>query len=163
MNMRKKHREWGRLTAVLTAAAVSFSGAPMPAVTVMAAEAPVDKTVTAQFGTPVLDGEMDEVWEKASAYSLEQPRLLNQGSGEARVLWDDNALYVLLKVYDENLDKSSGNSYEQDSIEVFLDELYDGGAKYQSDDLHYRVNYENWRTTDAGAPERWYTAAKTFT
>lgn len=163
MSLKKKHKGWGRAAAVVTAVAVSFSGIPLPAVVVQAAEAPVDKTVTAQFGTPTLDGEIDEVWEKASSYSLEQPRLLEQGSGEVRLLWDDNALYVLAKVYDENLDSASGNSYEQDSIEVFLDELYDGGTKYQSDDLHYRVNYENRRTTDAGTPERWYTAAKPFT
>lgn len=78
-------------------------------------------------------------------------------------MWDDNALYTLFIVTDPDLNKDNSNSYEQDSVEVFLDEDNDKASSYQSDDVHYRVNYDNYATTDAGDSNRFFTATSPLT
>lgn len=113
----------------------------------------------AVFGTPVIDGSIDELWDTAGAIApsvIFSPGV--RAAGEFRLLWDDNALHTLYIVTDPVLNKSSINTYEQDSVEIFLDELNDKASSYQSDDVHYRVNYENTPSTDAGDDKRFYTA-----
>ncbi len=117
--------------------------------------------IQAQFGTPKVDGIVDESWASATAYVLAQPKLLDGTSATTKIMWDDNALYTLTEVVDGNLDATAGNAYEQDSIELFLDEKYDKGSSYQSDDVHYRVNYQNVRSVDNGDMGRFYTAVTT--
>ena len=153
-----KRKKWGRAVSAVMAAMVTVTCIPETGMTVLAAP----EAVCAEFGTPVIDGEMDEVWSSATAYTLDQPTLREDVQATARMLWDDKALYILTEVLDNTPDKGSANAYEQDSVEIFLDELYNGGTSYSSDDLHYRVNYENTKTSDAGDAKRWITAAKTF-
>ncbi len=117
--------------------------------------------VNAVFGTPVLDGEVDAVWGYASPI---KPEMSSSPAAyampEFKVMWDENYLYVLTVVEDDVLNKSGWNAYEQDSMEIFLDELNDKAGSYQEDDVHYRVNYANERSTDAGDPARVISAAK---
>lgn len=154
-----KHKMWRRWTSATLAAVVALSYMPIAGVTVKAA---ASEAMYAQFGTPVIDGVVDEIWDSATAYTLEQPSVLAGTSAETKVLWDDNALYILTKVLDDNLDSTAAAEYEQDSVEVFLDELYDRATSYQGDDIHYRVNYQNYRTTDSGDAGRFYSAATIF-
>ncbi len=155
-----KYGKWKKRASVLIAAAMTVNGLPVSALTAVAAEAP--DSVTAMFGTPFVDGEMDEVWNKAPAYALEQPSVREDAQATVRLLWDDNALYVYAEVLDDNLSNASGNAYEHDSVEVFLDELYDRATTYKDDDVHYRVDFTNDRSADNGDSGRWYTATKTF-
>lgn len=116
--------------------------------------------VIAVYGTPVLDGVVDDVWEKAGTVIPElKSSAAVQATGEFKVLWDEEALYTLYIVRDPVLNKASMNTYEQDSVEIFLDESNDKAISYQSDDVHYRVNYENTPSTDAGDPYRFTSAA----
>lgn len=64
-------------------------------------------------------------------------------TGTAKALWDDNNLYVLVQVKDDKLDKSNPNAWEQDSVEVFVDENNGKTSVFQDDDGQYRVNFEN--------------------
>lgn len=113
----------------------------------------------AMYGTPSIDGNIDEVWNTAGIIIPNLKSLESvQATGEFRVLWDDDSLYTLYVVKDPDLNKSNMNSYEQDSVEIFLDEANDKSLSYQSDDLHYRVNYDNTPSTDAGDPNRFSSA-----
>lgn len=115
--------------------------------------------VVAVYGTPLIDGNVDPIWDKAGTIIPEKKSSPNvKAGGEFKLLWDDNALYTLYIVTDPVLNKSSSNAYEQDSVEIFLDENNDKASSYQSDDVHYRVNYDNFQTTDAGDPNRFYAA-----
>ena len=117
--------------------------------------------VNAVFGTPVLDGEIDAIWGYASPIVPEiSSSPAAYAEPEFKVMWDEAYLYVLTVVTDDVLNKSSMNTYEQDSMEIFLDELNDKAGSYQEDDIHYRVNYANSRSTDAGDPTRFTSAAK---
>ncbi|ACL76656.1 endo-1,4-beta-xylanase [Ruminiclostridium cellulolyticum] len=102
------------------------------------------KYTTARYGTPVIDGTVDSVWSKAQDIPINQYQMAWQGAtGTAKALWDDKNLYVLVQVSDSELDKKSVNTYEQDSVEVFIDENNGKTTFYQDDDGQYRVNYDN--------------------
>jgi endo-1,4-beta-xylanase len=98
----------------------------------------------AHYGKPVIDGIADSVWNSTSELPINRYQMAWQGaSGVARALWDEDYLYVLIQVNNAELDKSSANAYEQDSVEVFLDQNHGQTTSYQADDGQYRVNYDN--------------------
>jgi GH35 family endo-1,4-beta-xylanase len=92
--------------------------------------------------TVKIDGEADSEWDKAVAI----PLTINLGTSvtaDAKVLWDDENLYVYATVKDPVLNKDSGEAYQQDSLEVFIDENNAKTESYDDDDKQYRINYEN--------------------
>lgn len=98
----------------------------------------------AKYGTPTIDGTVDSVWSGAPAIPVNRYQMAWQGaSGVAKALWDDRNLYVLIQVTDTQLNKDSANAYEEDSVEIFLDQNNGKTSFYQSDDGQFRVNYDN--------------------
>jgi len=107
-------------------------------------ETPEANRTYAPYGTPVIDGIADEIWNDAPEIPVNRYQTAWHGaSGTARVLYDESNLYVLIKVNDTQLDKGSANPWEQDSIEVFIDENNAKTTFYEDDDGQYRVNYDN--------------------
>ncbi|PYG86857.1 endo-1,4-beta-xylanase [Ruminiclostridium sufflavum DSM 19573] len=95
-------------------------------------------------GTPVIDGTKDTIWDSANEISVN--KYINAASGAtavARTMWDDKKLYVYAAVTDSSLHKESKDSYQQDSIEIFLDQKNDKTDSYGDDDGQYRINFEN--------------------
>lgn len=113
--------------------------------------------MVAKFGSPKIDGIIDDVWKDAPVVTPKYALGNIDTSAEFRALWDDKALYILAQVTDKNLSVKSGTPYAQDSLELFLDENNDKTHDYGVDDLHFRVNYENAQSVDAGNIERLYT------
>jgi endo-1,4-beta-xylanase len=102
------------------------------------------KKSSAHYGTPTIDGSVDSVWSKAPEMKLDTKQMAWSGAtGTAKALWDDDNLYVLVQVRDDQLNKSNPNAWEQDSVEVFVDENNGKTANFQDDDGQYRVNFEN--------------------
>ena len=94
------------------------------------------------YGTISVDGEEDAAWNNA----VNIPLTINKGSeasANAKVLWDDDNLYVYATIKDAVLDKTGAQTHEQDSLEVFIDEDNGKTASYGEDDKQYRINYEN--------------------
>lgn len=120
------------------------------------------KQSTAKFGTPVIDGKIDAVWKNAAELPVNRYQMAWQGaSGTAKVLWDNNYLYVLYQVNDAQLDKKSANAWEQDSVEAFLDENNGKTSFYQADDGQYRVNFTNTTSFNpAGIEKKFKSATK---
>ncbi|MFJ5761646.1 endo-1,4-beta-xylanase [Neobacillus sp. NPDC093182] len=99
---------------------------------------------SAVSGTPVIDGTVDGVWSNATELPINRFQMAWQGAnGVSKVLWDNENLYVLIQVSDSQLDKSSPNPWEQDSIEVFVDENNAKTSSYEDGDGQYRVNFDN--------------------
>ena len=113
--------------------------------------------VTAAFGSPHIDGVIDDCWKTAEVIKPDIYSAASDVKVKHRIMWDDNALYFLTEVQDSNLDKTNTTTYQQDSVEYFLDELYDKASGYQPDDMHFRVNFDNMRSTDSGDSKRFYT------
>ena len=104
------------------------------------------KEAKAVYGTPVIDGEIDDIWKKAPKINIDQYQTAWQGAtGFGRALWDEENLYVLIEVQDDALDKSHSDPWEQDSIEVFVDQTNSKTTFYQEGRNHgqYRVNFDN--------------------
>jgi endo-1,4-beta-xylanase len=97
----------------------------------------------ARYGSPSLDAK-DPLWETVSSIPINQNVMAWQGAGgSARALWDDKYLYVRITVNNAELNKIHPAPYEQDSIEIFIDEGNHKSSYMQSDDGQYRVNFEN--------------------
>ena len=132
---------------------------------------------TNNYGTPIIDGEIDEVWGTIEEWM--QPNKTNTGYNGGstaevwdypmyKVLWDDHHVYVLVKVHDTDLDASNPEVYLQDSIEVFLSETNsklqyeeEVSVGYLDTDYHYRVNYMGEQSYDSNSPEEKFTSAVT--
>lgn len=93
-------------------------------------------------GTVKIDGEADSAWDKAVAIPF-TINLKASVTADAKVLWDDENLYVYATVKDPVLNKDGGDAYQQDSLEVFIDENNAKTESYDDDDKQYRINYEN--------------------
>lgn len=104
---------------------------------------PVAKTAEAAYGTPVVDGDIDDAYKAAPAFDVKLPLFAWQGAtGKAQVLWDEHHVYVCVKVADSVLNASSKNDYEQDSVEVFLDEENTKEGYFTDKAGQYRVSYK---------------------
>ncbi len=114
--------------------------------------------MVAYFGSPVIDGKIDDIWSQAPVIIPKHSSDNMDTTATFRALWDDNALYILAEVRDCELTIESEAPYMQDSMELFLDENNDKSQEYGVDDLHFRVNYENSQSIDIGNAQRFYTS-----
>jgi glycerophosphoryl diester phosphodiesterase len=112
----------------------------------------VRKTVNA----PVIDGELDE-----SLWSINQSLTKQTGDGTFKdskfgMLWDNKYLYIGVKADDESLTSAgTGNWFEQDNINFFLDPTMHQSAPYATDDMQLGFVYQS----DSTSPEFHYGAA----
>ena len=93
-------------------------------------------------GTAEIDAELDEAWADAQ----EIPLTINLGANveaTSKVMWDEENLYVYTTVKDAVLNKENGETHQQDSLEVFIDENNHKSDSYEDDDKQYRINFDN--------------------
>ncbi|GAA0309207.1 endo-1,4-beta-xylanase [Gracilibacillus halotolerans] len=115
-------------------------------------------------GTPTIDGVMDDVWSNAPALPINRYQTAHNGAnGNARVLWDDENLYVFVQVSDSNLDKAHADAHEQDSVEVFVDEQNTKASSYVDGVGQYRVNFDNETSFNPTAVEEGFESATQIT
>lgn len=93
-------------------------------------------------GTPIVDGVKDSIWNETDSIPL-QFGTGADASAQVKLLWDANALYVYAEITDAVLNADSANAYEQDSLEVFIDENNGKTITYEKDDKQYRISYLN--------------------
>lgn len=159
--MAKKSKFWRRAAFLF----VVFTLA-LPAAMVSGASGPgIDSEgrMVATYGTPVMEsGKIDPIWDKVPGVipPITVPSSAKiDTTAEFKVMWDEDYLYILAIVHDNVLNKSNSNTYEQDSVEVFMDENNDKTIPYMADDVHYRVNFDNERTADDGDIDRFITVS----
>ncbi|WFR58219.1 sugar-binding protein [Anaerocolumna sp. AGMB13025] len=112
------------------------------------------------FGSPVIDGNIDEVWKQAVPVLPVISSGITDTTATIKTLWDDRALYILAEIKDSHLSAEAGSVYERDSLEIFLDENNDKTKDFDVDDLQFRVNYKNKQSADHGDLNRFYTCTK---
>lgn len=122
--------------------------------------ADIPSLASAAKGTPEIDGEIDAVWESAPSIGIDTYSLGNGASGTAKLLWDKDNIYVLAEVKDPVLSKASSNVYEQDTVEIFLDENNHKSTAYEVDDIQVRTNFDGDKSvTDGLSTDRYVSAA----
>lgn len=93
---------------------------------------------------PTIDGAPDAIWGRAVAVSTD---VLVEGSigatASVKALWDEEYLYVYAVISDELLSKESSNAWEEDSLEIFVDQNNGKTISYEPDDGQYRINFDN--------------------
>ncbi|MBO4337103.1 MAG: endo-1,4-beta-xylanase, partial [Lachnospiraceae bacterium] len=100
-------------------------------------------TLNVKKGSIKVDGQIDDQWENAEAVSLDIIVQSSDAKCDAKLLWDEDYLYVLMDVKDSVLNDDSEDDYQQDSIEVFIDEDHGRTDSYAPDDKQYRVSFNN--------------------
>jgi endo-1,4-beta-xylanase len=111
-------------------------------------------------GTPEIDGEMDAIWANAAEINTNIWVAGKAGSqATVRTMWDDGYLYVYAHVVDSQLSKASVNAYEQDSLEIFVDQNNGQTDSYEADDGQFRVNYTNEQSYNGVASAGNFTTA----
>jgi endo-1,4-beta-xylanase len=113
-------------------------------------------------GAPVVDGVEDAAWRRADSITT---RTWVEGTSGAtarvKTLWDSGRLYIFARVTDPLLSDASSNPWEEDSIEIFVDQNNAKTASYQADDGQYRVNYLNVQSFGgAASAEKFRTATR---
>ena len=99
------------------------------------------KSAQAKYGTPIIDGEIDDVWNSSSAIPVNKQIMAWEGAtGEVRVLWDESFVYALFEVKDSVINTMSPQTHEQDSVEIFLDQDNSKSDYLDDNDGQYRVN-----------------------
>jgi len=109
----------------------------------------------AAYGTPIIDGEIDSVWDNTNYYMVN--RFPASGKefykGWFKVLWDENTLYVLAKYYEKYLFSGTGVAWNDDSIDIYVDEWrkgQNGGGEgyYQiRSDFEENISGMYWKET----------------
>ena len=120
------------------------------------------KAGKAVYGTPAIDGELDSKWANAPVYSTDV--MVEQhnnavAKAQIRTMWDEHNLYVYAVVQDSKLNDANANPWEQDSIEIFVDQNNGKTDSYQIDDGQYRINFKNVKTVGGHATQDNYTSA----
>ena len=110
-------------------------------------------------GTPAIDGKIDDIWKTAKAINIDTYSMGSGAAGTAKILWDNKNIYVLAEVKDPVLSKASNNSYEQDTVEIFLDENNHKSTAYEADDIQVRTNFDNEKTVTDGLSADRFTSA----
>ncbi|MGN1411141.1 MAG: endo-1,4-beta-xylanase [Oscillospiraceae bacterium] len=105
---------------------------------------------SALYGTPTIDGEVDDVWSTATSIETDNYTMGNGATAKVKTLWDKDYIYVLAEVTDPKLSKSNANVYEQDTVEIFFDENNNKTSAYQGDDIQCRVNFDNEKSVTDG-------------
>lgn len=120
------------------------------------------KAASTLYGTPTIDGEMDSMWATAPVYTTDvMAEQHNNAVAKAqfRSMWDEHNLYVYAVVKDSVLNDANVNAWEQDSVEIFVDQNNRKTENYQDDDGQYRINFKNVKTVGGHANQNNYTSA----
>jgi endo-1,4-beta-xylanase len=121
---------------------------------------PVVKLAHAIQGTPTIDGTADPIWSQVPEITTNTWVQGTSGStAKVKTLWDAGHLYLLAVVMDNRLSKASANPWEQDSIEIFVDQNNAKTSSYQPDDAQYRVNYANEQSYGGAASANTFVTA----
>ncbi|HEX8087408.1 MAG TPA: CBM9 family sugar-binding protein [Blastocatellia bacterium] len=96
---------------------------------------------------PTIDGSVDSVWSSANSQTIANivvGSVTNDDdlSGNFRTLWDSNNLQVLVQINDEARQNDSGaQTWNDDSVEIYIDANNDKPATYGANDYQYRFTW----------------------
>jgi hypothetical protein len=108
---------------------------------------------------PVIDGNIDKIWESVPSNELNNIILGNRTSASDisasfKATWDDENLYLLVQIKDELKSGKGSTDYSHDGIEIYIDSDNNKPEYYENDEFMFRYswNSDNMRIirNDAG-------------
>ena len=105
---------------------------------------------------PVIDGQAEDLWSEARKYRISNPIYSSLPSpkdlsAHYRLMCDQDNLYLLVDVIDDELKNDSVEFYYDDTIEVFIDADNSRDSGYGENDYTYNFN---WDSTSPSMEER---------
>lgn len=110
-----------------------------------------------------IDGQMEPEWEKAQPFKVNMTAAPYSTAAEARTMWSEQSLYLIVEVKDALLKADAVNPWDQDSVEIFMDENFNRTPYYEGDDAQYRININNEVSFGGGASAGRLTSAVVHT
>ena len=107
------------------------------------AEAMLKPFMYIPMGKALIDGEYDDSWNDAVEVTIGNVNDTPKATAKAKLMWDQDFLYVYATITDPVLNKSAEEPHEQDSLEVFIDEINSKADTYNAATKQYRINFEN--------------------
>lgn len=105
---------------------------------------------------PAIDGTVDDVWNSPEIVPITAGISLvgtatsaNDLSASAKYLWDENYVYVLATVTDDNKQNDSPNVYDDDAVEFYFDINNDKATAYGTNDVQYSFGWNDGTTVGA--------------
>jgi len=91
--------------------------------------------------TPVVDGDVDDVWADAAEVTTGKVTSGSKGAvGTFRLLWQENTLFVLADVVDPTVDTKGSDPWTKDSVEIYVDGGNVKNGSYRYDDTQIRID-----------------------
>ncbi|MEL4305928.1 PKD domain-containing protein [Methanococcoides sp. LMO-2] len=101
-------------------------------------------------GTAMIDGDLSD-WQYAAGTTMSG---VSDNTATVKSMYDSTYLYISYDVTDSNLQADAlietGGLHLDDSIEIYLDTLNNGGAAMQPDDYHFIINLNGAVVDDVG-------------
>ncbi len=95
-------------------------------------------------GAPTIDGADESFWDNYAAVPLSQGGMSAPDlAGTYKTAYDATNLYMLIEVTDDDLRDDSGNNWDDDGAEVFIDIGNDKSGAYGANDYQYSFAYNN--------------------
>jgi len=117
---------------------------------------------------PAIDAEFDAVWNNATPFTIDLPvyRYVDLPSdqlitGESRVMWNQNYLFVWLEITDGGIrNRGHNDPWMRSSVEMYLDEFNMKQPFSMANGAQYRVDFSNDRTDGVDDGGRFLSATR---
>lgn len=100
-------------------------------------------------GVPAIDGEREALWDDAQMVTLESrannntPESPEDLTVQAYLMWDNDNLYLFYDVRDADLFNDSGNGWQDDTPEIYLDGGNEKATTYDDNDVQWEMSWNN--------------------
>ena len=126
------------------------------------------REIQAVYGTPVVDGKKDAVWDKTEVLEIDRQISGKTGAGatgNVRCLWDEDNFYVFVEVKDDILCSDNQYDWFKDNVEIFVSEKNQKGASYIEGDCQLRITWDGILSGWGGGAWAmdWFDAARNVT
>lgn len=99
------------------------------------------KAISVGDTPPVIDGDVDDVWDNAKAHPLQKRDWWGTPTGlysYYKIMWDIDNVYIMNYVEDATPYNDGGDPWLNDNVELFFDMNQSASAGYDSDDYQIR-------------------------
>jgi len=101
---------------------------------------------------PTIDGALNEsAWSVANNVANKATIGTPNNTVTFGALWNSSNLYIGVKVLDSNLFNDSANTWEDDSVEIYIDANHNHGTVYDSFDRQFTKGYNDGGLAGTGS------------